>query len=235
MAVTIYFVILMNNETSNSIKLKGSGNGFKLTLDPSMPVSSIEEELTQLFESLKHFAQNAKVVIDTDGVKGYDHVIENIESFLKKKFKVGEVSTFLPEKEIKQGSDSSKPWMFHRSDVLMLKGRIRSGQKIESKKHIIIAGDVNPGAEISSGGDVIILGRLNGKVHAGLPDKKDAIIFALEFNPTQIKIADVTAIGSDEKSGSKKAEFACIDKDRIIVQDYLKANPFASIPWPEAL
>jgi septum site-determining protein MinC len=221
-------------ELSGSVKLKGSGKGFKLTLDPSMPEDSIKDELSALFKNLKHLAANAKVVIDTEGVKGYDHVIENIKSYLTNKFKVGDVSVYLPEKQKQQKTDSSNPWLFHRSDVLMLKGRIRSGQKIESKKHIIIAGDVNPGAEISAGGDVIILGRLKGKVQAGYPDNDDAIIFALEFNPTQIQIGGVAAVGADGPSG-KKTEYACIEKDRIIVQDYLKANPFASIPWPEIL
>ena len=223
-----------NTETSSSVKLKGSGNGFKLTLDPSMPEDSIKEKLSVLFENLKHLAQNAKVVIDTDGVKGYDHVIENIKSYLTKKYKVGQISTYIPEQTIEQKTDSSKSWMFHRSDVLMLKGRIRSGQKIESRKHIIIAGDVNPGAEISAGGDVIILGKLKGKVHAGMPDNENAIIFALEFNPTQIQISGITAVGANEIPGNK-VEFACVDKNKIIVQDYLKANPFAKIPWPEAM
>ncbi len=225
----------MNNETSSTIKLKGSGNGFKLTLDPSTSEDLIIKELEVLFTNLKHLSNNAKVIIDTEGVKGHDHIIENIKTYLQKTFKVGQVSIFAPEKKRKKENDPSRSLMFHRSDVLMMKGRIRSGQKIESKKHVIIAGDVNPGAEINAGGDVIILGRLKGKVHAGFPDKKDAIIFALEFNPTQIQIAGITAVGADEIVNSKKAEFASIDKNRIIVQDYLKANPFASIPWPEAL
>ena len=225
----------MNNETLSTVKLKGSGNGFKLTLDPSIPEDSIKKELGVLFKNLKHLAHNAKVVIDTDDVTGYDHIIKNIKSYLKETFKVGQVSTFVPEKKRKKENDSSKSLMFHRSDILMMKGRIRSGQKIESKKHVIIAGDVNPGAEIKAGGDVIILGRLKGKVHAGFPDKEDAIIFALEFNPTQIQIAGITAVGADEIENSKKAEFASIEKNRIIVQDYLKANPFAKIPWPEVL
>jgi septum site-determining protein MinC len=225
----------MNNGTSGSVKLKGSGKGFKIILDPSMAEDSIIKELEVLFKNLKHLAHNAKVAIDTEGVKGYDHTIKNIESYLKDTFQVGEVSAFSPKKETMKGADASNPLLFHRSDVLMMKGRIRSGQKIESKKHVIIAGDVNPGAEIKAGGDVIILGRLKGKVHAGFPDKETAIIFALEFNPTQIQISNITATGADEKSSSKQAEFACIEKNRIIVQDYLKANPFAAIPWPEAL
>ncbi len=223
-----------NTKIQNSVKLKGSGKGFKLTFDPSQPEDSIKDEVSILFKNLKHLAQNAKVVIDTDGVKGYDHVIFKIKSYLIKTYKVRDVSVYFAENQKEQKTDTTKPWMFHRSDVLMLKGRIRSGQKVESKKHIIIAGDVNPGAEIEAGGDIIILGRLKGKVHAGYPDNEDAIIFALEFNPTQIQISDTAAVGADETPG-KKAEYASIEKNRIVVQDYLKANPFATIPWPEAL
>ncbi len=224
----------IKTRSQGSVKLKGAGKGFRLTLDPSRPENPMKEEVSSLFENLKHLARNAEVVIDTEGIKGYDHVLDNIKSFLIDRFKVKKVCVYTPAAEKKDKIDSKNPWMFHRSDVLMLKGRIRSGQKIESKKHIVIAGDVNPGAEIAAGGDVIILGRLKGKVHAGVPDKTGAIIFALEFNPTQIRISDVTAVGSDETAVTR-AEYACIENNKIIVRDYLKANPFALIPWPQAL
>jgi septum site-determining protein MinC len=225
----------MNTENAKSVTLKGSGKGFKLTLDPSMSENSIKNELSPLFNNLKHLANNAKITIDTKGIQGYNKKIDNIKTYLKTNYKVGHISILLPENEIKEEKRSSKPLMFHRSEVLMLKGRIRSGQKIESKKHIIIAGDVNPGAEITSGGDVIVLGRLKGKVNAGVPDKHDSIIFALEFDPTQIQISNIKAVGADEKLNNKRAEFASVDKNKIIVQDYLKANPFAKIPWPEVV
>ena len=83
-------------------------------------------------------------------------------------------------------------------------------------------------------GDVIVLGRLAGKVHAGSPDNKEAIIFALDFRPTQVKIGEIAAAGMDEEV-SAKPEYACVEDDGIIIKDYMKANPFRKMPWPEAI
>jgi septum site-determining protein MinC len=116
----------------------------------------------------------------------------------------------------------------------MLRGRVRSGQKIESRKHIVITGDVNPGSEICAGGDVLVLGRLAGKVQAGYPDDTTAIIFALEFKPTQVSIGTVAAAGIDEEINAKP-EYACVEGDGIVVKDYMTANPFRKMPWPEAI
>ena len=98
----------------------------------------------------------------------------------------------------------------------------------------MIAGDVNPGAEILAGGNVIVLGKLSGKVHAGCPKDETSIIFALEFKPTQVKIGELAAAGIDEEF-SAKPEYACIENDLIVIKDYMKANPFRKMPWPETM
>jgi len=116
----------------------------------------------------------------------------------------------------------------------MLRSIVRSGQKIESRKHIVIMGDVNPGSEICAGGDIIVLGKLAGKVHAGFPDNETAIIFALEFRPTLVRIGEMAASGIDEEARIKP-EYASVENSAIIVKDYMKANPFRKMPWPEAI
>ncbi len=229
---------MINFDTSVPVKLKGVGDGFWITLDPSHPEDVLKSEIDKLFKKLKHLAINASVVIDVGDAKGHDELIESITSHLKLNFEVAKVSNppkkrSIPTERIRQ-RDLSKGWNHHRSDVLMLRGRVRSGQKIESKKHIIIAGDVNPGSEISAGGDVIVLGKLAGKVHAGCPDNEKAIIFALDFKPTQVKIGVIAAAGIDEEI-SAKPEFACVEGDGIVVKDYMKSNPFRKMPWPEAI
>ena len=153
-------------------------------------------------------------------------------------FEVAKVSTppekrSIPTQRIRQ-RDLSKGWNHHKSDVLMLRGRVRSGQKIESRKHIVITGDVNPGAEINAGGDIIVLGRLSGKVYAGCPDNDKAIIFALEFKPTQVQIGTIAAAGMEEEFIAKP-EYASVEDGGIMVKDYMKANPFRKMPWPEAI
>lgn len=229
---------MINFETAAPVKLKGFGKGFWITLDPSHSEEVLISEIEKLFKKLKHLAVNADVVLDVGDAKGHEDLIQRIKLYLTKHFELGIVSTSpikrsVPTERIRQ-RDLSKGWNQHRSDVLMLRGRVRSGQKINAKKHLVITGDVNPGAELIAGGDVIVLGKLSGKVHAGFPDKEDAIVFALAFNPSHVKIGPISASGSEDGAGSSP-EFASVEKNKIIVRDYMKASPFRRMPWPEAI
>ncbi len=229
---------MINFDCSAPVRLKGVGDGFWITIDPLHPEDVLKSEIDKLFKNLKHLAVNASVVIDVGDAKGHEDLIEKLKSYLKTEFEVAKVSIppekrSIPTEQTRQ-RDLSKGWNRHKSNVLMLRGRVRSGQKIESKKHIVIAGDVNPGSEISAGGDVIVLGKLAGKVHAGCPSDETSIIFALEFKPTQVQIGEIAAAGIDEDF-SAKPEYACVEDDGIVVKDYMKENPFRKIPWPEAI
>ncbi len=229
---------MINFDSSAPVRLKGVGDGFWITLDPSCPESVLKSEIDKVFGKLKHLAINASVVIDIGGAKGHDDLVEVLRKYLIKTFEISKVTLppkkrSIPTQRIRQ-SDLKKSWNQHQSNVLMLKGRIRSGQKIKSRKHVVIAGDVNPGSEIEAGGDIIILGKLAGKVHAGSPEDNNAIIFALDFKPTQVTIGKVVAAGMEEEI-SAKPEFACVEENGIVVKDYMKANPFKRIPWPETM
>ena len=55
---------------------------------------------------------------------------------------------------------------------------------------MVVIGDVNPGAEVIAGENIIILGDLRGLAHAGAKGNRDAIIEAVSIYATQIRIAD---------------------------------------------
>lgn len=74
--------------------------------------------------------------------------------------------------------------------AMFLQRTIRSGTRIEFAGHVVVLGDVNPGAEIVAGGNVLVWGRLRGMVHAGVKGNRNAVICALELSPTQLRIAD---------------------------------------------
>jgi septum site-determining protein MinC len=77
---------------------------------------------------------------------------------------------------------------------------LRSGHKVKHPGHVVVLGDVNPGAEIIAGGNIIVWGRLRGTVHAGARGDQDAMVCALELSPTQLRIADKISISpGDEK------------------------------------
>ncbi|MCP4360394.1 MAG: septum site-determining protein MinC [Chloroflexi bacterium] len=103
-------------------------------------------------------------------------------------------------------------------DVLLLKETLRSGRSLYHKGDIVIIGDVNPGAEIMAGGDVIVWGRLRGLVHAGALGDDAAVIRALDLQPTQLRIADQIAISPHELGRTPTPEQAAIKNGQIIAE-----------------
>ncbi|OVE79884.1 hypothetical protein BVY02_02000 [bacterium J17] len=108
-------------------------------------------------------------------------------------------------------------------------GTMRSGQRVETPFSLIVIGDVNPGADLIAGGDIIVVGSLRGTAHASAYDEEahDRVIIALNMQPMQLRIGAVISRGSDEKVDG--AEIARIENRRIIVEAF---NPrmFAKNP-----
>ena len=105
---------------------------------------------------------------------------------------------------------------------LILKETLRSGRSIYHEGHVVVIGDVNPGAEIVASGDVIVWGRLRGLVHAGALGDETAVICALELNPTQLRIADQIAISPEEKRGRTIPEQVAIRNGQIVAEMWQK-------------
>lgn len=85
--------------------------------------------------------------------------------------------------------------------AILVERTIRSGNSINYNGHVVIFGDVNPGAEVVAGGNIIVWGRLRGTVHAGAEGNEDAVVCALEMEPTQIRISDKIVIPSSDSKG----------------------------------
>ena len=96
--------------------------------------------------------------------------------------------------------------------ALFLERTLRSGTRIEFPGHVVVLGDVNPGAEIIAEGNVIIWGRLRGMVHAGAKGNKTAVICALDLSPTQLRIAEEVS-ASLKPQENPRPEVARINKD----------------------
>lgn len=228
----------MPDQNKLPVRLKGVGDSLWVTFDPTLPVDKLKNELNRPFERLKQLAVNARVILDSGNDLADDKLIETLGGYLKEQFHVGRV-TGPPEKpqpdvNRKRAEDLGDAWHSRRSDALIIAGRVRSGQKIQAEKHLIIMGDLNPGAEAIAGGDIIVLGTLMGTAVAGQPDNEDAIIMAIDFRPTQVQIGGLAGAGHpDSKGNGKIPEFAKIDNNKIVILDYISENPFKRIAWPE--
>lgn len=108
-------------------------------------------------------------------------------------------------------------------NAVLVRRTLRSGQSIHHPGHIVVIGDVNPGAEVIAGGDVVVWGRLRGIVHAGAGGDDGAIVCALALAPTQLRISQHIARPPGGQSGREQAgavtpEVASIQDGQIVVE-----------------
>jgi septum site-determining protein MinC len=104
------------------------------------------------------------------------------------------------------------------SNGLVLRETIRSGRSVYYEGHVVVIGDVNPGAEIIAGGDVVVWGKLRGLVHAGALGDRSAVICALELIPTQLRIADQIAISPHDQRRQPTPEKVSMHNGRIVAE-----------------
>jgi septum site-determining protein MinC len=96
--------------------------------------------------------------------------------------------------------------------ALFLTKTLRSGTRIEFPGHVVVVGDVNPGAEIVASGNVLVWGRVRGMIHAGAKGDTSAYICALDLSPTQLRIADqVSTVLSSQNH--PRPEIASLNKE----------------------
>ena len=127
-------------------------------------------------------------------------------------------SAYINEREIK-----NKLLLFNskKKDDILHKGTVRSGERISSNGNLCIIGDVNPGAIVSAKKNIYVWGKLLGIAFAGKSGNKNASIASLYLNPLQLRIADVIAIGPNNKPIYYYPEIALIDNETITINPYI--------------
>jgi septum site-determining protein MinC len=105
---------------------------------------------------------------------------------------------------------------------MVVRRTLRSGQAVHYPGHVTVIGDVNSGAEVVAGGDIIIWGRLRGIAHAGAMGDEQAIVCALEMMPSQIRIGGHIARQPAPAWRPKAPEKASVQDGRIVVEKWKK-------------
>jgi septum site-determining protein MinC len=113
------------------------------------------------------------------------------------------------------------------NEALVVQRTLRSGQVIHHPGHVIVIGDINPGAEIRAGGSVIVWGRLRGTVYAGTGENQvdQAVVCALQLSPTQLRIGDYIARSPTvDRSHAYLPEMAYVQNGQIVAEPWKRSN-----------
>ena len=104
---------------------------------------------------------------------------------------------------------------------LLVRGVCRSGMVVHNDGNVVVLGDVNPGAEITATGDIVVFGKLRGLAHAGMKGASNATIIAVSIESARLKIGDLMTVveahgGETRWQGGTQMAFV---KDGCIVVD----------------
>lgn len=107
---------------------------------------------------------------------------------------------------------------FGRKEAYVYKGPLRSGQMIEHDGDVVLIGDVNPGAQIVSTGDIYVMGHLRGSAHAGAGGDRAAVVAAAYFEPLQVRIAGVIRRSPEAYPRAAEMEYAYLNGEQMAVE-----------------
>ena len=101
------------------------------------------------------------------------------------------------------------------SQTKFIHGNLRSGQREEFVGSLVVLGDLNYGAEVVAGENIIVTGTIRGLAHAGANGNKKAIIAGHAIDCTQVRIANIV---KEVKNTTGKLPFIYLENDDIIIE-----------------
>jgi septum site-determining protein MinC len=184
-----------------TVSVKGIHEGLLITLAEG----NWEEAFPSLLEHLDSkpdFFFGAKAILQ---LGGYPLHAESLG-----------IETTLPKREVKESPFSTE---LAGSEAIFLHQTLRSGNSIHFPGHVVVLGDVNPGAEIIAGGSIIVWGHLRGTVHAGAQGAEDSVVCAMDLSPTQLRIASLVAT-SPPRRGKSQPEIASLREGQLVAETW---------------
>ena len=199
----------------NSITISQTTEEIILNVSVIAEIQEILEELQMKMPKIKDFYTTQSIPIKVTGRLFNDQEIEEVKKTFRKEgiyvdIKFDNISDLLGLHAIKKTFGESTDI----SQTKFVQNSLRSGQKEEFQGSIVICGDVNAGAEIIAGGNIMILGTLRGLAHAGANGNIKAMISANTIDVTQIRIANLV-----REVGEKidRCPICKIDKNEIVI------------------
>jgi septum site-determining protein MinC len=109
-------------------------------------------------------------------------------------------------------------------EALFIKETFRSGESINYPGDVVVLADVNPGAEITAEGDIVVFGCLRGLAHAGSAGDAKATVIALELKSPRIQIGPYTGLapttGQRSKTSGTGPKIAYVRRRSIYVSAF---------------
>lgn len=229
------------------IKIKSSSNGLRIIMSETSGLEELETALRQKLTEGRKFFGNAKMALSFEGKElteeEQDHFCDIIAECtdidivcladLSKAAESLERCVRIAEEENK------------RNDVCFINKSVINQDYIDSKKDVIVIGDVHPGCTIVSAKSIFIFGGLYGEAYAGVGSPEDSqgqppeekndsihnkpsgqLILAMEMAPEELRIGSLCYQPAKKPRWGIKPkllpQIAYASNDKINIEPYTK-------------
>ncbi len=202
--------------------------GFEIEIKAES-INEIKKELDIVISSSSHFLKDTILTLNLSAKNKI--FAKDIVEFLKKKnIQVNAIVV-----KNKNNCSADIPIIETRNVNMLMereekqastfKGNLRNGQTIRVNGDLIVAGNVHSNSYIYATGNIFVLGKLNGIPHAGYGGNNNAVIFAFNLNPPQIRIGDLITRAPEDGVNVKNVdtaayEVAYVSKGNIVISTY---------------
>lgn len=173
------------------IRISSTKDEIRITVNAATEFDEVLEEFRSKLPRIKKYYEKNRLPIHIVGKALKENEQTAVRTVLKPeidtKITFGEASEVLGLHAIKRTFESS----VETSETKFIRGNLRSGQREEFSGSIAILGDLNYGAEVIAGENIIVTGKIRGLAHAGANGNKKAIISANSIEPTQVRISKI--------------------------------------------
>lgn len=202
------------------VRFKGVGDGVKISIDNEADIYEIIYILKNKIEENEAFFGDGNCLIKFDGRKFSPGEKVRLADLMKALLPLCKVSFASDEpkaaptndwiveyKEKRSGEHPAERVTEHKDEkpvrlekeffsvfrsyrARMYEGFVKAGMTIRSDGHLILLGSVEKDAELIAIGNILVIGGLYGKAHAGCNGHNGSYILAMDMHPELIKISD---------------------------------------------
>lgn len=231
------------------IVVRGTRDGLVIVLPERGTTRELVQALSQRIAGAANFFRGAEVVLDygtrtvvAEEIAVLRQVLEERDIVLRTATATGFDSrsalralgysplSAMPQPPVRGDESPHHVPVMPRDELPMryVRRTFRSGMSLHHPGHLTVLGDVNPGAELTAAGDIVVFGSIRGVVHAGVMGDTGAIIAALLMTPTQLRIGTVYGRPS-EPHGGQSADAAQPEEGPCIA--HLDGGELIIVPW----
>jgi septum site-determining protein MinC len=226
--------------SSDTITIKGIRQGLLVTLgqrDWETELRALEERLT----ATPSFFRGGRIALDVGSHELSRADVEEVHKLLARSQVelwalvsantttksaarelglVVDLAPSRPQEEVASQEDEGL-----QADGLVVQRTLRSGQSLRHPGDVVVIGDVNSGAEVVAGGNILVWGRVRGLVHAGALGNEEAVICALDLAPTQLRIGSHIARTPEEQWSRPVPEMVVVREGRLVAVPWHSGDP----------